>query len=282
MKVIQTTAGVDWITMTLQKEAHYHQKWLSGAYELLERVGDEGNRIIPMGRQGYDGAATGACFVGSRDTDSIATFSSHHAHTVYEQLYRPDLHISRLDLQVTVKYNKMPLTVARRGYKDAISANDKLPDKRKRNIRIIIGTSGGDTLYIGSPTSEQLGCLYNKGVESQASEYQSSWRYEVRLKNEKATAAYNALIEQPERATAFISAYVSTWYASRGVTIPWEVSNEIELPVTPRSLPSDDEARLTWLKGQVAPAIRDLLERVPRDKILVALGLAEEREVMSS
>lgn len=282
MKVIAASVGVDWITATLPKEAHYHQKWLSVAYGLLEQVSNEGNSLQPRGMQGYEGVASGACFVGSRDTDSMAVFSSHHAHTAYSELWRPEVHVSRLDMQVTVKYNKMPLTIARKAYKDAIQANNTLPESRRRNIRIIIGTSGGDTLYIGSPTSEQLGCLYNKDVESRESQYQSSWRYEVRLKNDRATAAYYALIEQPERANNFISAYVSNWYANRGVSIPWDTDETITLPSSPKSLPSDDESRLAWLRSQVAPAIRELQTRVDRDTILEALGLAELTRVMSS
>lgn len=281
-KVIAATVGVDWITATLPKEAHYHQKWLSAAYGLLEQVSNEGNTLQPRSMQGYDGVGCGACFAGSRDDSSMAVFSSHHAHTAYRDLWRPDLHVSRLDMQVTVKYNKMPLTIARRGYKDAIQANNTLPEGRRRNIRIIIGTSGGDTLYIGSPTSEQLGCLYNKDVESGEDAYRSSWRYEVRLKNDRATTAYHALIEQPERANKFISAYVSNWYANRGVSIPWDTDEDITLPSTPKTLPSDDESRLAWLRQQVAPAIRDLQTRVGRDTILEALGLAELAKVMSS
>lgn len=281
-KVIATTVGVDWITATLPKEAHYHQKWLSGAYELLELVGNEGNVLEPRSNQGYAGVGAGASFVGSRDDSSMAVFSSHSAHIAYRNLWRPDVHISRLDLQVTVKYSKMPVTIARRAYKDAITANNILPEGRKRNIRIIVGTSGGDTLYIGSPTSDQLGCLYNKDVESHSSEYKSSWRYEVRLKNDRATSAYHALVERPERANNFISAYVSNWYANRGVEVPWDTDGDIELPSSPRALPTDDEARLNWLRTQVAPAIRALQGRVSRDTILEALGLVEAREVMSS
>jgi len=181
------------------------------------------------------------------------------------------MHISRVDLQVSVKFDVMPPSIAKKGYKDANHSNNDLPPSRRRKIHIIIGSDGGDTLYVGSPSSEQRGRLYNKEVQSQDPLYERTWRYEVVYKNAYATDVCDKVYKRGDDPAAYISALVALWYEARGVEAPWVFNNLIaSLPLI-KTLPSDVEASLKWLAEQVAPTIRRLCEQGYRDTILAML-----------
>ncbi|ECL7021585.1 XRE family transcriptional regulator [Listeria monocytogenes] len=133
----------------------------------------------------------------------------------------------------------------------------------------------GNTLYIGSLKSEVYFCIYEKDYEQYIKnnipleEAEIKNRFEIRLKNERATKAIEDLLhyQNPEK-TAFeiINRYVrfvdkdikvrrSKWKTNER----WDVfigKNRGELRLTTQPEPYSYERTLSWLRYQVAPTLK--------------------------
>lgn len=270
------TAGVDWITLTLDREAPYAQTWLEGNLRCLDGIETEGYKLEFRKLLGYEGVSCGGSFVGEREDGFMVQFSGRHAHKYVHRALRADAHVSRLDLQVTVKYEVMPKGIAKGAYREAMHENKTLPKSRQRKIYIIVGSDNGDTLYIGSPTSDQRGRLYNKEVQSEDPDYSRTWRFEAVYKNDIATRLGGDIAAHMSDLERFCSNQVAFWYETRGVTVPWEVSTDF-VPLPPiKTLPTDIERKLNWLRHQVKPTIKYLIEQGFYDTIKSALELPSD------
>jgi len=268
------TAGIDWITLTLSTEAHLDQEFINKGLLCLDKITDEGYQLEYRSLLGYEGVGANGSFVGSRKDTHMIVFSGRHANMFFSEVYRPDAHISRLDVQVTVKYKVMPKRVAKEAYRDAISENETIPIGRRRKIWLIVGSDGGDTAYIGSASSDARGRLYNKEVQSEDPLYTRCWRYEVMLRNGQATTLSRSIQARFGDRTKFLADWVAIWYEKRGVTPSWTF-DETLVPIPPeKTLPTDIERKQNWLKHQVRPTIEYLLTVRDKAAILELLGLS--------
>lgn len=266
-------AGIDWITLTLPRSAARADLWYHTCLAALHLVETEGNKPKERTMLGYAGRGVGGCFVGRRDSDYIAQFSSHHADTVFSNIYRADAHVSRIDVRADVTYPVMPQDIARKGYRDAIRTNNELPSPRRRKLYLLMGSDGGDTLYMGSPKSESRGRLYNKEVQSEDVSFVRTWRYECVFRNDRAVRTAEILFSRGENYSRAALAIVATWYRDRGVsTAGWGGGETIPIKLA-RTLPSDVDTRLNWLRSQVAPALRYLEEAGFTNELIEALGI---------
>jgi len=271
-------AGVDWLTLTLPRNAPRADLWYLTCVSALHLVETEGNKPKERKLLGYYGRSVGGCFVGERQQDYMAQFSSHHADAVFSNIYRSDAHVSRIDIRADVTYPVMPLDIARKGYRDAIRANNELPLSRRRKLYLLVGSDGGDTLYLGSPTSESRGRLYNKEVQSKHDLFMRTWRYEVILRNNRAVRAAEILFSRGESYSGAALGIVATWYASRGVSVRgWGGGEEIPINLA-RTISTDIDTRLEWLRRQVAPALRYLEEAGYTNELAEALGIMKRSE----
>jgi len=215
---------------------------------------------------GFDGWESGGCFVGSNETMHYAQFAGKYANDAYHMIAHPKVHISRIDLQITVQYDIELIKEGRYQYARAIRYNKSLPAHRQRKIHLYAGSDGADTVYMGAPSSDQRGRIYNKAKQSNEQSYQRSWRYETVYRNEYAGNVFRQLPTEPNKATEFILSQVTAWYLERGVSV-LDVRASGENAVAPPKQPSTDvERKLRWVKKQVVPTIRKLAE----------LGYAEE------
>lgn len=270
----QVSAGVDWLTITLRRGLVNDALWAQRGLKALEAIVGEGYKLESRNWNGYEGFSAGGSFVGEREDSYCIQLAGRHAHTHFDSVYRYDAHISRLDVQVTVKFKKMPSTIAKEAYRDAIAKNEDLPVARRRKLWIIVGSDGGDTAYIGSSSSDVRGRIYNKEVQSEDPLYTRSWRYEVVLKNEQSTAYGRVLEAQSANRVQFCSDWVAVWFEKRGVQVTWPY-DAAHIPVPPqKTLPTDIERKRNWLKHQVRPTISYLLTVQEKESILELLGLS--------
>jgi hypothetical protein len=269
-------SGVDWLTCTLPIDAPSAGDWNTKALRYLAYVAKQGYEMKERSMLGYEGMACGNCFVGYRDTDYMFQWTGFHADDGFDVIWRPDLHISRIDVQTTVKYNPMPLDVAKVAYRSAMESNQLLPASRRRKMYIIVGSDGGDTFYLGSPSSDQRGRIYNKEVQSEDIYYQRTWRYEAVFRNNHATSIANHIYTSDKTKAQVCADVCAQWFGRRGVPIPWDTdTNATPLPLV-RSLPTDIERKLVWLESQVKPTVALLCSLGFRDIVLTALGLSAE------
>lgn len=271
--VARVAAGIDWLSMSLDRNAPNSGWWANTAHEVMNEVVGEGHVRKGYKLNGYDGWGAGGCFVGERVDGYFAQFSGSYADDSFWRLYRPDAHLSRLDLRVDVQFKEMPPNVARKGYRDGIRANDKLPLARRRKLYLVMGSDGGDTLYVGSPSSDQRGRLYNKEVQSEDPRYSRTWRYECVYRNDYAGAVAQAVIAAGEADFSAIRTIVSQWYGNRGISTSAFATGETSVVPIVRTLPSDVDKRLAWLRSQVAPALRWLQDAGASTEMWESLGL---------
>ena len=255
------TAGVDWLSMTLTDEALQYGEWRNICNQQLYEIANEGYVIEERAMLGYIGFGCANSFVGTLNDRTLVQFSGQHADAAYYKTYREDAHYSRIDLQVTVKFDVSHDTLGKEAEDAANSHNTNVHKGRPRRIEHYAGNDGGFTLYIGSPSSEVRCRLYNKEKQSQDTQFERSWRYEVVYRNEMCdkwrTSVYNAGYE----ARDVILSIVSDHYRERGVDVRY--LGDYPLPAArpiKRSI-SDDERKLKWLETQVVPTIDYLVNR---------------------
>ncbi|EGO8087651.1 XRE family transcriptional regulator [Enterococcus faecalis] len=147
----------------------------------------------------------------------------------------------------------------------------------------------GNTLYIGSLKSEVYFCIYEKDYEQYVKndipfeEAEVKNRFEIRLKNERASKAIEDLLQhQNAERTAFqiINRYLrfadkddtkrrSDWQTNER----WEWfigKNRGELRLTTKPEPYNYERTLNWLRHQVAPTLKvvSILDVLNETKVL--------------
>ncbi len=264
--VTAVTAGVDWISATLEREELDAQSWLYDNLHALEQVAMAGNQYKRRSLLGFDGWESAGCFIGSNDKRHYIQFAGHWANDAYPMCEHPKVHISRIDLQVTVQYSEELLKEGRYQYARAIAHNKVLPAYRQRKIHLFAGSDGGDTVYVGSPSAGQRGRVYNKDKQSGDDAYKRSWRYESVHRNEYAAHVYRSLITSVLPPPNFIISTVVEFFRERGISIrgleSWAGS-----PISPpKKSPTDVSTKLRWIREQVVPTIR----------LLAEMGYAEE------
>jgi hypothetical protein len=270
------TSGIDWMSTTLGVERDGYHEWRRDAFAQLEVIARDGGMIKTRRLLGYEGLSSGNCFVGDNGRETYAQFTGERAHYAFDAIYHEQAKVSRLDLQVTVKTDVMNKNEGKRCYRAAIDANEGIPDGRRRKVWIIVGSDGGDTCYIGSASSEQRARIYNKEVQSEDIQFTRCWRYEVVLRNELSSGAARHIASTARNREKCILDFVVSWLARRGVVIAglgadWGTALPIE-----RTRPTDIEAKLRWLKTQVAPTIKYLCEAGYRDTIIEMLFPEEQ------
>ena len=258
--------GVDWISGTLDRGEVENQTWLYDCLHALEKVQAFGNTYKRRSMLGFDGWESGGCFIGSNDTMHYAQFAGKYANDAYPMLQHPKVHISRIDLQITVQYDVELTKEGRFQYAYAIRHNKSLPEHRRRKVHLYAGSDGSDTVYVGSPSSDTRGRLYNKAKQSGEAAYARSWRYEVVYRNKHANTMFGRLFNQDVAPAELILQEVITWYRERGIMVLGVECGGHNTTAPPKQPVSDAERKLRWIRTQVIPTIRKLAE----------LGYAEE------
>jgi DNA relaxase NicK len=174
-----------------------------------------------------------------------------------------------VDLAVTARFAEPVGDVAGFGYVSALALSNARGSELKLELRKTNGH--GDTLYLGTRTSELFARLYDKGRESKDPAYRNCWRWELEVKGARGPLAVGVLSRSSDERTAITSA-VHEHFVSRGVSTPWNPSVVRKLP-SPPARKSDDERRLLWLSNQIAPVVGKLRARVPVARIVKAVGL---------
>jgi DNA relaxase NicK len=269
-------AGIDYLSLTMRNDNPNVQAWHNAANAYLQEISALGVEMNASRRLGYEGYSVGGSFVGMRERDATAIFSGERAKSAFDRLYRNDTHVSRLDIQVSFRFNVTNNNVAQVARNSVSRANNTISAARQRNATLMEDLRGGATCYVGTRTSEQFARIYNKDAESGAKEYERVWRYEVQLKNKLAVKLAEQVASATYTSSNHALVFVKQWLSHRGVSTPWKADAEL-LPLPKTSKPDTQiEAKLDWLRTQVRPALRVLLKYGLRDAILEALGLDEQ------
>lgn len=162
-------------------------------------------------------------------------------------LTRHSGYCSRIDLTLNIHDG----TLTPRKVYDAVKRGSL--KARTSTYRFIEGTKGdvsGDTLYLGSPTSDRQFRAYNKSAELGIVNGEAWLRLELELRRLRAHAAFGS---------CSTNGVVATVNGHMGEFIQWG-SDEYQLAlsgdtVPPTEIPRRQSNRQRWLLGQVAQAL---------------------------
>jgi DNA relaxase NicK len=275
MAVITWTANIDYVTASYSADLG-----LATSIKITQAIRDElayrGERVEAKrwGWCGYVGTSYNGIARGERHDGVIVRCSGERAHGVFKRLPQQSRYITRLDLAVTLWFTQDDTGRAKRAHIDSAVSRETIERGRPWKLRLVDGTGDGDTLYVGSRSSEQFGRLYDKGRESDEEEYTNAWRWEVEYKGEAAQVVAEALSKGSAK-QGQIAATVQKWFARRGVSVPLDVGQGEPIDAPPVAHKTDDDKKLMWLNSHVKGTVRKLIDAGRRDEVLLALGLNE-------
>lgn len=270
-RIEKLDVGVDWITLTCKTSDPNRHKF----YQTAQKARDvqtlvTREEVREFNFRGYAGWQVSGLRWGSRHDGEIIMASGASANVYWKLFMRYATNISRVDLQTTAQLIESHPKLLDDYYKYD-------PPGRRLSKTWVQNNQGGQTLYIGSRSSDQLGRVYDKGIESGAFLKQGIlWRYELEFKGERAKAMANNLFVAACRTrdlAAAIQATVFYWFNERGyVPVFRPHPNGVAIQVSLVAEDTDTQRRLAWLKTQVRPSVSDLMNRHARET-LEALGL---------
>lgn len=272
--IAQCESGIDYLTLTCPRSNSASAEVYRSCMQLIECEAINGKEPIPLNQLGYAGISCGKYYLGDREEDTIIRATGPAAQLVYHTLTMPGLHISRMDIQVTVWTKLYTGTVGSASKDAALDANRHKDGTPSRKVFSYDSNDGGYTLYVGSRKSASYCRLYNKDKESKQPEYENAWRYEVETHNKQATQLFYSLKLRGGTIEDDISAIVHHYFTSRGVVPIFPNSGDVfALPAIDRSY-SDEEAKLNWLAKVVAPTVAKLCKAGYTHTIAQLFGLS--------
>lgn len=272
-------SAVDWLTVTA-KRGVIADNLIALADGLLHQSISEGNRISAFRSNGYRGWRTRGVTYGRRDDGALCTLTSREAAMNWKQVLGASNNVSRCDLQITCSDSTQNAHRAEDAYRSLLSR----PKRKGRPIHpsIRLNAGGGDTLYLGKPSSDVIGRFYDKGVEQKIAPAGACWRLEAQFRREQAQRAIGR-VAQSEAHHDCIALIVATWFSDRGLVVP-----PIERPHSIDALQyegyyfskreTDDERSLKWLGTYVASTVKRLVDSGKRDAVMAALGLTDREQ----
>lgn len=208
---IYLEVNCDWVTATSRNASSCSGLGAFGAYLIDEAVG-RGSKRRSTRAYGYSTAVTdGVCF-GRREDGCLVQVKSKTAAEHWFQTVDLADHVTRFDVQATVRPSNGPQGRLRQLWD---RRNRALPTKgRVQTVKAIVGQKGIETLLVGSRASERYGRFYDKGIESMLPEYAGALRFEIELKSAVAQfyATQFAASENPE---ALMFEYISKFVSDR-------------------------------------------------------------------
>lgn len=180
--------------------------------------------------------------------------------------------VTRIDLCVTVTLQMRMTGIATNEYAALISSGYQPHIKKK----LVTNSDGGETLYIGSRTSQVFVRLYDKSAE-RGEEPGDVWRYEIEYKKPVSQTVAEMIMSlaggDDSEVWETINDTVWTAFDDRGVTPIFSAGDAFLAPTTAHRERSPVEAQMKWLAVSVSPAVRRLAAAGYGQAIREILGL---------
>lgn len=264
------SAGVDYVTLTSESE----KAWRLLAHKFMvwsKQMAVIGHEVKPWKALGYDGLACANVSVGEGPNGYVTRGTGALAEAWWQRAAGDEWRASRIDLQVTAKFETDVPDFARMCREGAVHERKMVRGGRPRNITYIDGCGSGDTLNVGSRASSKFGRLYDKYREDSESYEPGTWRWEVEYKAEMGAEMERSLRAEP-LSMGVASAYVRGYFETRGVMFPVDV-DVAPIDVSLGHVQTDAERRLRWLRKHVRPTVERLIAAGREQDVREALAL---------
>ena len=260
--------GVDYLTITEKNATRWNEivQFLEGT--LIRVMLAEGHTWEQAKQLGYQGSRIGTMFMGSRTDSSMLRVSGGLAEDVFTVLSEKfeDLHVTRIDLQVTIAFKGDRMLYAEECKAQVLHHQETSRNRSQPAVTLISTAGRGDTLQIGSRSSEVFCRIYDKWREQKLEYIPYTWRFEVELKGETARNVAQHL-SKAEPIEQEISNMVEGTFLARGVKEPMLKGMSPHTLKGSRSK-TDDQKRMKWLKQHVLPTVRRLHDHGYREELL--------------
>jgi replication initiation factor len=260
-------SSCDWASVTGKTRTSQEALWALGV-RLLRLGADEGEEPTRWKGHGYDGWRTVGCAFGKRSDSVHLRLSSVQASQYWHHAVVAGEGCTRFDTALDLHFDAPVTGLARNSYLK--SARHRVSNGRPPARRLIVSGDGGSTFYTGSRSSQRMGRLYDKGVESKSLPPGRWWRWEVEYKAESAAAAADAALRASDVDHWFASS-TARFFRRRGAIAPERVDvSEIHNLVAEET---SDVRLLSWLAVGVRPTVARLIERLGPERVTFSLGL---------
>lgn len=267
-------ASIDWITATSKKEEvlrYWRELYAQYASDFYPEI----TSPDIFKSHGYTGPSVpGFVFATHPQHGALIRLSGHGAAVAWrEALSRVEYcNVTRIDLCVTVEPKMRMTGIATNEYASLIARNHQ----PHINKKLVTSSDGGETMYIGSRTSQIFLRLYDKSAE-QGNDPGDKWRYEVEYKKPVAQQIAEMIMayagSKLTSTTKVVADTVFNAFSQRGVKPIFSSDLETVLPTRAKKERSPVEAQMRWLAVSVSPAVRRLVAAGYGDAIREMLGL---------
>lgn len=262
--------GVDWLTVTARTKSS-RAKLNRLSQSILRSEMESGNECRPWGFAGYEGVKCGSMQYGERFDSGCARLSSGVAFDHWLDAYHAGDHVSRVDLQATLKMDQDPQRTIARVYGQGVRFNRK--KNRHATVSILRSTNGTATVYFGRRQSDRFGRCYDKGRESKLDVFRDCVRFELEAKG-NLSHPLTAAIARAHRPILAAAEEVRGYFRSRGIHLERPRATHYPSRIPRRR--SDVERRLEWIRKQVRPSVLFLLDHCDSELVYNALGVSSE------
>ncbi len=269
-ELVRWEAGLDYLTVVSNSQFDSAQLDKLG-WAMVEQAEAEGGIIKPAMIGGYEGYMVNSSFYGVRYDGCMVRVSGAGALGLAQAVDWWFAHPTRIDVQITAWFDSYDPCLAEVNYAEALSYREANPKLQLAHPVLIKGGAKGSTLILGSRSSPKYGRHYDKYAESKDDYYYGAWRWECEYKADGAQEVVRRLSECDWDHRACAGIVVGQWEAW-GCWIPTGLGTGAE-PIVLSRRKSDVETRLQWLREQVGPSVRELMDLGHTKKVIEALGL---------
>jgi hypothetical protein len=260
-------SSCDWASVTSRSKESERALWDLGV-RLVDAGELEGEQPTRWHAHGYSGWRSRGLAFGKRGDGVHLRLSSQQAAEHWHHAVVAAENCTRFDTALDLYFDTPVAHLARDSYRK--SRKHRPSNGRPPARRLIVSGDGGSTFYTGSRSSERMGRLYDKGVESKQYPAGRWWRWEVEFKQESANAAARAALAADSPNSLFDSV-TCRFFRERSCIAPAETTKQ-EIHNLQREASSDDRL-LAWLARGVRPTVARLIERLGYERVTFSLGL---------
>lgn len=258
--------GIDYIRATT-REAWLAKEWADAFELVLGSYRGGGIKRINRSFLGYTGGLAGKVFLGTRSDGWMLQISGSDAHVWWNDFGPARGNVTRIDFQITAKL-ALPCAVYLPDLWRKV-CNTRMGKGRASTARLFSEPQGTTGISIGSRASERYFRIYDKGREQGLVDVKDLLRWEVELKGSAAKVGAYLLESNPSLVDGVRNAVIS-YYESQGVTLP--IKEPYEKLVIPNVTKSPSVfTKLKWLRDDVSPTVRTLVDSVGVEAVLQAL-----------
>lgn len=268
-------AGVDWVTATTQNE-RVGCAWMNIWHRHKDKL--EGP-VTAVRMHGFAGLKCEGMTWAQRETDGrfMVVASGQAAGELWPKLVLTDSRLTRVDLCVDCWLDQARPDVAKNIYR-VLTSPAWDANRVKHTLFQSCGNSSGksgQTLYCGSRSSQAMGRLYDKGLETKTIRGGTWWRYEVEYKAGQAAQISKLLRETDvSKYGAVIQGTVHRWFTDRFIGPLFDRGCTEGMHTATYVAKTTNEKRVAWLHTQVRPTVAYLFDVGLGEKVIEALGLS--------